>query len=111
LSNASISAGVLAEAAEPLHLGETGRQRFALFFRTEKIEFLRTRQRLKPACFLQPPHQPAFLIDEHHRARRQAGVGREGLRIGSARPQVLPGLSALRKAHPGHRITRPDPFL
>ena len=30
-------------------------------------------QRLEAAAFLEPPHQSAFLVDEHHRAGRQRG--------------------------------------
>ena len=57
--------------AELPHLGKTRHQDFSFLIRVEKIEFLRAWQRRKPAVLLQPPHQPALLIDEHHRPGRQ----------------------------------------
>ena len=59
--------------AEPPHLGETRGKDFALFIRRETVEFLRAGQRRETAALLQPPHQAALLVDEHHRSRRQRG--------------------------------------
>ena len=54
--------------AEPPHLGKARGEDRALAIRREMVEFLRTRQGRKAAAFLQPPHQAALLVDEHHRA-------------------------------------------
>ena len=59
--------------AEPPHLRETRGKDFALFIRREMVEFLRAGQRRETAALLQPPHQAALLIDEHHRSGRQRG--------------------------------------
>ena len=54
--------------AEPPHLGKARGEDRALAIRREMVEFLCARQRRKAAAFLQPPHQAALLVDEHHRA-------------------------------------------
>ena len=53
--------------AEPPQLGETRSEDRALLVRCEMIEFPGARQWRKAAAFLQPPHQAALLVDEHHR--------------------------------------------
>ena len=59
--------------AEPPHLGKARGEDRALAIRREMVEFLCARQRRKAAAFLQPPHQAALLVDEHHRIGRQRG--------------------------------------
>ena len=54
--------------AEPPHLGKARSEDRSLAIRREMVEFLCARQGRKAAAFLQPPHQAALLIDEHHRA-------------------------------------------
>ena len=54
--------------AEPPHLGKARGEDRALLVRREMVELLCARQRRKAAAFLQPPHQAALLVDEHHRA-------------------------------------------
>ncbi len=54
--------------AEPPHLGKARSQDRALNVRREPVELFCARQRRKAAAFLQPPHQAALLVDEHHRA-------------------------------------------
>ena len=54
--------------AELPHLGKARGEDRALAIRREMVEFLCARQGCKAAAFLQPPHQAALLVDEHHRA-------------------------------------------
>lgn len=68
--------------AEPPHLGKARGEDRVLLIRCKEIEFPRTGKRRKAAVFLQPPHQSTFLVDEHHRPRRQRGnLGAEALHL------------------------------
>jgi hypothetical protein len=46
---------------------EAGGENGPLLLQRKQIEVLRARQRREAARVFQPPHQPAFLIDEHQR--------------------------------------------
>ena len=59
--------------AERAQLTEAFRKQFPLHLPGHQVEFPGARQRLKSPLLLEPPHQPAFLVDEHHWAGRQRG--------------------------------------